>query len=54
VAIHAKRARGMMANYLLKNRIEAASALTDFNGGGYRYRPELSAANLLIFTRPQS
>jgi cytoplasmic iron level regulating protein YaaA (DUF328/UPF0246 family) len=54
VAIHAKRARGMMANDLLKNRIEAASALTDFNGGGYRYRPELSAANLLIFTRPQS
>lgn len=53
VAIYGKRARGMMANYLIKNRVKTRDGITHFSMGGYTYRPGLSKERLLVFTRPQ-
>nr|WP_320012948.1 YaaA family protein [uncultured Desulfobulbus sp.] len=53
VAIYAKRARGMMARYLLSNKTTSPAAIVDFQEEGYRHRPELSHTNLLVFTRPK-
>jgi len=53
VAIHAKRARGRMANFLIKNRVHTRTEITRFSENGYTYRPELSKERLVVFTRPQ-
>ncbi|MDG1707645.1 MAG: peroxide stress protein YaaA, partial [Emcibacteraceae bacterium] len=37
-----KRARGMMARFVIQNRIENAENLKDFNLDGYRFMPQLS------------
>lgn len=52
VAIHAKRARGMMANFLIKNQCGTCADISCFSAGGYTFRSELSQRNLLVFTRP--
>lgn len=38
----AKRARGMMARYIIQNRIEKADDILGFDMDGYKYMPELS------------
>ena len=52
VAIHAKRARGMMAAFLIRNRVEHPEDIQQFTSGGYLYRPELSKDRHYVFTRP--
>jgi uncharacterized protein len=52
VAIHAKRARGMMAAFLIRNRVEHPEDIQQFSSDGYRYRPELSKDRQYVFTRP--
>ncbi|MEE4243569.1 MAG: YaaA family protein, partial [Desulfopila sp.] len=42
IAIHAKKARGALTNYIIKNRIQNSSALTDFHFQGYVYAKDLS------------
>lgn len=49
----AKRARGMMARWVIKNRIERRTDLTNFREGGYRYQKRLSTDDVWVFTRPQ-
>lgn len=53
VSIFAKRARGMMAGYILRNRIEEAEALKKFREGGYRFSKADSTDNQWTFVRPQ-
>jgi cytoplasmic iron level regulating protein YaaA (DUF328/UPF0246 family) len=53
VAIFAKRARGMMADYILRNRIEEPEDIRKFKQGGYRFRKELSDEKQWTFERPQ-
>jgi hypothetical protein len=53
VAIFAKRARGMMADYILRHRIEAPAGIKKFRLGGYRYTKELSDDSQWTFARPQ-
>ena len=53
VAVFAKRARGMMANYIIRNRAESPAALKKFRAGGYRYSKELSDDRQWTFARPQ-
>ncbi len=53
VAIYAKRARGMMADYIIRQRIDSPAGLKNFNSGGYRYDEELSDPQQYIFVRPQ-
>ena len=49
----AKRARGLMARWIIDARIERAADLKAFNGEGYLFRAGLSGGQSLVFTRPQ-
>ncbi|MEO1039299.1 MAG: peroxide stress protein YaaA [Pseudomonadota bacterium] len=51
--VFAKKARGMMARWIIENRIEDPQALSRFDVDGYRYDAEGSTADRLLFTRPQ-
>jgi len=53
IAIFAKRARGMMADYILRNRIEKADQIKKFRQGGYRFSRELSDDKQWTFVRLQ-
>lgn len=53
VAIFAKRARGMMADYILRNRIENPEDIKKFNQSGYRFAKGLSDDKQWTFVRPQ-
>ena len=53
VAIFAKRARGMMADFIIRNRIESPAGIKKFRKGGYRYAKELSDDKQWTFERPQ-
>lgn len=48
----AKKARGMMARYVIQNRLTEIEALKAFNAEGYAFRPELSDDRTFTFTRP--
>lgn len=50
---YAKRARGMMARWAIKNRVTRADALKAFDVDGYRFCPDGSSAQDWLFTRPQ-
>jgi len=51
VSFYAKQARGMMANYLIKNAITDPEAIKSFDTGGYRFNPALSDSGNWVFTR---
>ncbi len=51
VAIHAKRARGLMVDYIIKHHLTVKEELQSFDRAGYLFNKELSAANEYIFTR---
>lgn len=53
VAIFAKRARGMMADYIIRNRIENPEDLKKFKLGGYNFNKALSDDKQWTFERPQ-
>ena len=53
VAIFAKRARGMMTDYILRNRIEKVEDLKKFKGGGYKFSKADSDDKQWTFVRPQ-
>ncbi len=48
-----KKARGMMADYIVRNRIEKPEDLKAFAAAGYRYAPEVSGAGELVFLREE-
>lgn len=51
ISFMAKRARGMMARFIVENRIEAPEDLKSFTSGGYAYDPEMSSDTTWTFTR---
>ncbi|PIE20825.1 MAG: peroxide stress protein YaaA [Arachnia propionica] len=51
VALHAKRARGAMAAWLIKNRVRSVRELSQFDGLGYRHDAERSTIERPIFVR---
>jgi cytoplasmic iron level regulating protein YaaA (DUF328/UPF0246 family) len=53
IGFFAKKARGLMARYMIDNRIDQAEALKSFDGEGYRYDAALSDDNEWVFTRRQ-
>jgi cytoplasmic iron level regulating protein YaaA (DUF328/UPF0246 family) len=53
IAIFAKKARGMMADFILRNRIEHAEDIKDFGAEGYKFSAKESTDNNWVFTRPQ-
>jgi len=53
LGLFAKRARGMMARYMIVNRVETEKKLKAFNDGGYTFQPDQSDEATWVFTRPQ-
>jgi uncharacterized protein len=51
VGFSAKRARGMMARYMIDNRLEDPQDLKKFVVDGYRYQDDLSTETEWVFTR---
>lgn len=51
ISFHAKRARGMMARYIVENQVRSVEGITGFNDAGYIYRPALSEPDQPVFTR---
>ncbi|MGH8353599.1 MAG: peroxide stress protein YaaA, partial [Pseudomonas sp.] len=47
----AKKARGLMARYVIKERLQDPEGLKDFNYQGYRFAAEHSQADNLVFLR---
>ncbi|OUU80430.1 MAG: hypothetical protein CBC38_02925 [Gammaproteobacteria bacterium TMED78] len=51
VSFYAKKARGMMARWVVKKGITSKSKLKNFNLGGYVYNPEYSSSQKPVFLR---
>jgi cytoplasmic iron level regulating protein YaaA (DUF328/UPF0246 family) len=51
IGLFAKRARGMMARFILKERIETPEAMQEFSEAGYQWRPDLSSTADWVFAR---
>ncbi len=51
IGFFAKKARGLMARYMVLNRIETPEGLKDFDLDGYKFQPKLSGENDWVFTR---
>jgi len=53
VSFYAKRARGMMAKFLIKNRVESPNDMKDFNESGYQFCEQESTDNTPVFKRSE-
>ncbi|MEE9446553.1 MAG: peroxide stress protein YaaA [Arenicellales bacterium] len=53
IAIFAKRARGLMANWLIQNKIEHSEEIKNFSVDGYRFNQNLSDDSQWTFSRLQ-
>lgn len=51
IGIYAKRARGLMVNYIIKNKISNPQDLKTFNAENYSYKEEISDDKTWVFTR---
>lgn len=51
VSFHAKRARGLMARWVVEHRIEDPDALSGFDADGYRHDADASTPDRLRFVR---
>lgn len=51
VSVYSKKARGMMASYLIRNRIGDPGSIKHFTEGGYSYNERLSTGIEWVFTR---
>lgn len=51
VSFYAKRARGLMARFVIRNRIDKPDGLRDFDLDGYRFEPAASEGQRLVFRR---
>ena len=54
MAFFAKRARGAMTGWLIRERIKSPKALTEFDGLGYHYDPARSTPDEPVFVRPEA
>lgn len=54
IAIFAKRARGMMTDFIIRNQLTRVEDIQAFANGGYTFAPTLSDEQRWVFTRPQS
>ena len=51
ISFYAKKARGMMSRFVIKERINTPEHLKQFDAQGYRYSAEQSKPDLLVFLR---
>ncbi|WP_199610846.1 peroxide stress protein YaaA [Flocculibacter collagenilyticus] len=53
ISFYAKKARGLMARYIIENKVKTTNKLQEFNVAGYQFDQSLSKAGELVFTRPE-
>ncbi|MCS9400790.1 peroxide stress protein YaaA, partial [Pseudomonas aeruginosa] len=51
ISFYAKKARGMMARYVIRERLRDPAGLKDFNAHGYYFSAEQSGPDQLVFLR---
>ena len=51
MSFYGKRARGLLAKYIVQNRVETIKGLKAFNLEGYEYSKERSSKNELVYIR---
>lgn len=51
ISFYAKKARGLMARYIIENQVKTKADLLNFDSAGYQYSDELSTADKPVFTR---
>jgi cytoplasmic iron level regulating protein YaaA (DUF328/UPF0246 family) len=51
VSFYAKKARGLMSAYIIKNKISVAEGIKDFDVDGYSYNAAMSEGDNWVFTR---
>lgn len=54
ISFYAKKARGMMSAFIIKNRLSSSEGLKDFDWDGYQYDPQMSRPDAPVFTRKES
>lgn len=54
ISFYAKKARGMMAAWVIRNRVNDPQALADFDSGGYRFSASDSTPSEPVFLRKQA
>jgi len=54
IAVHAKRARGLMVRYIAENNITDAMSIHKFDLEGYKLVPSRSESDLLVFDREKN
>ncbi|QJD60435.1 peroxide stress protein YaaA [Pseudomonas sp. gcc21] len=53
ISFYAKKARGLMARYVIKERVTDPEGLKDFDLDGYRFDPASSSPDNLVFLREE-
>ncbi|MGF1696761.1 peroxide stress protein YaaA [Vibrio lamellibrachiae] len=53
ISFHAKKARGMMARYMIENRVDSVEALQSFDTAGYYFVEAESSDKELVFKRDE-
>ncbi len=53
ISFFAKKARGMMARYVIEQQIDSIAGLQAFNAEGYQFSPAQSTERCLVFTRAE-
>lgn len=53
MSLFVKRARGMMARWIVQNKIVDPEQLKTFTEGGYTFQPDASEGDEWVFARPQ-
>jgi cytoplasmic iron level regulating protein YaaA (DUF328/UPF0246 family) len=51
ISFFAKKARGLMAAFIIKNKITDVELLKNFDSDGYSFNAALSEADKWVFTR---
>ena len=51
VAIYAKKARGLMCNYIIQNHLKRVEDIKSFNVEGYKFNKKISSEKEWLFTR---
>ena len=54
ISFFAKKARGMMARFIIQNKINDENELKYFNSDGYQYNQDLSSSSEPVFTRSKA
>jgi hypothetical protein len=53
ISFFAKKARGLMARYIIQNKLTSVEEVKGFELGGYQYNDDLSKGNDWVFTRKE-